>query len=116
MLDELIEKMLTNLKKIVESETVIGKPVQSEETTIIPLTKISLGFGAGSGESQDKKGEGGATGGGAKIEPVAVITVHKDEVKIVNLKKKSTDYSQLMEKIPGIIDKFSKKDKDKSKE
>ncbi|MCF7884910.1 MAG: sporulation protein [Candidatus Marinimicrobia bacterium] len=116
MVEELVEKMLTNLKSIVESETVIGHPVESGETTIIPLTKISLGFGAGGGQSKaEQEGEASATGGGANIEPVAVITIQGDDVKVINLKKGSTDYSKFINMIPKIVDKFSKKGEDKEK-
>jgi len=117
MVEELIEKMLSNLKDIVESETVIGHPVESGETTIIPLTKISMGFGAGGGQKKEKEqGEASATGGAANIEPVAVVTVHKGEVKVINLKKGTTDYSKLVEMIPKVVDKFSKKSKKKKGE
>ena len=116
MVEELVEKMLQNLESIVESETVIGEPVVSGEITIIPLTKISLGFGAGGGEKKSEgAGQGSATGGGANIEPVAVITIHKDDVKVINLKKGSADYSKFIEMIPKVVDKFSKKSKKKEK-
>lgn len=114
MVEELVEKMLQNLENIVESETVIGDPVKAGETTIIPLTKISLGFGAGGGHKKtEEEGEGSATGGGANIEPVAVITIHKDDVKVINLKKGTTDYSKLLEMVPKVFDKFSKKSKNR---
>src|SRR6056297_7423 len=100
MVDKLVEKMLQNLENIVESETVIGEPVKAGETTIIPLTKISLGFGAGGGQRKSKgEDEASATGGGANIEPVAVITIHKDEVKVINLKKGGADYSKFINMI-----------------
>src|SRR6056297_2791564 len=112
MVDKLVEKMLQNLENIVESETVIGEPVVSGETTIIPLTKISLGFGAGGGEKKNEDaGEASATGGGANIEPVAVITIHENDVKVINLKKGGADYSKFIEMIPKVVDKFSKKSK-----
>ena len=117
MVEELVEKMLKNLESIVESETVIGEPVVAGDTTIIPLTKISLGFGAGGGEKKaEDGGEASGTGGGANIEPVAVITIHKDEVKVINLKKGGADYSKFIDMIPTVIDKFSKKSKKKEKE
>ena len=47
MIKDLVDTMLDRLKKIVETDTVVGKPIQSDNTTVIPITKISLGFGAG---------------------------------------------------------------------
>jgi len=108
MVGELVEKLLKNLESIVESETVIGEPVQAGETTIIPLTKIALGFGAGGGEKDDQNQTASGTGGGANIEPVAVIVVKGDDVTIRNLKEKKADYSKLLDMIPQVVNKFTK--------
>ena len=108
MVGELVEKLLKNLESIVESETVIGEPVQAGETTIIPLTKIALGFGAGGGEKDDQKQTASGTGGGANIEPVAVIVVKGDDVTIKNLKETKANYSKLLDMLPKIVNKFTK--------
>ena len=38
------------LHQIMKTETVIGKPLQAGNMTIIPVSKISFGFAAGSGK------------------------------------------------------------------
>ena len=60
--ETLIERVLGELHRIVQTETVIGTPVQAGDLTLIPVSKISFGFGAGGG--QEGKGQSG-TGGGA---------------------------------------------------
>ena len=47
--ETLIERVLGELHRIVQTETVIGTPVQAGDLTIIPVSKISFGFGAGGG-------------------------------------------------------------------
>lgn len=109
MLEGIVDKLLSRLREIVTSETVIGKPIQVGESTVIPITKISLGFGAGAGSSDTKeKGSGSGTGGGAVIEPVAIITIHKDEMKIHILKKKESGLEKIFEALPDLICKLAK--------
>ncbi len=111
MLEGLIDTLLSRLREIVASETVIGKPIQAEGATVIPITKITLGFGAGGGESPEeekRKGKGTGLGGGAVIEPLAVITIQKDEVKIHRLNEKAAGFEKIIELVPEVVGKFIK--------
>jgi uncharacterized spore protein YtfJ len=102
------------LREIVASETVIGKPINAEGATVIPITKISLGFMAGGGnspEEEKKRAAGTGLGGGALIEPLAVITIQKDEVKIHRLNEKSSSVDKIMEVVPEVIEKYLKPQK-----
>jgi len=118
MIEGLLDTLLSKLKNIVETETVVGKPIETKDTIIIPITKISLGFGAGGGESSNEtknKGGGSGTGGGAVIEPVAVITIHKGEVKVNNLQSKANNFGKIVDLVPDILEKIAKS-KSKKKE
>ncbi|MFH1213819.1 MAG: spore germination protein GerW family protein [Candidatus Neomarinimicrobiota bacterium] len=111
MLEGLIDTLLSRLREIVASETVIGKPISAEGATVIPITKISLGFMAGGGGSPDDeklKAKGTGLGGGALIEPLAIITIQKGEVKIHRLNEKSSSVEKLMEIVPEVIEKYIK--------
>ncbi|MBL7135623.1 MAG: sporulation protein [Candidatus Marinimicrobia bacterium] len=114
MIESLVDTLLDKLKDIVASETVVGKPVETPEATIIPVSKISLGFGAGGGgsvETAKDKGKGSGTGGGAVIDPVAIISICKGEVKVHKLKEKGLDIGKIVELVPELISKFSKSKK-----
>ncbi|MDD2717521.1 MAG: spore germination protein GerW family protein [Candidatus Wallbacteria bacterium] len=97
MLDNLVKTMLAELKSTIKSETIVGAPITVGEVSIIPVTKISFGFGAG-GEGSDKKnGFGGGSGGGASVEPVAFIVISKGEAKILTLKTTSEAWEKLLD-------------------
>ncbi len=105
MVEHLIDTLLGKLKSLVDSETVVGKPIEVGETTIIPVTKISFGFAAGGNLGKDEKDKSSGSGGGAFIEPIAVITVEKGEVKVHSMKDGSL--GKVFEMVPGILRKLT---------
>ena len=104
--ENLIERVLGELHRIVQTETVIGEPIKTDLVTLIPVSKISFGFGAGGG--QDGKGQSG-TGGGAQVEPIAFIVIDADgKVQILTLQDKEEGLAQLAQLVPEAIDKIKK--------
>jgi sporulation protein YtfJ len=102
---ELLQGIIGELKVIAKSETVVGQPVQAGDRTVIPITRISVGFGAGGGEdTQDGKGPrfGGGGGGGAVIDPVAFLVLDKDKVSLVTAKQKGV-FDKVIEAAPDVL-------------
>ncbi len=100
----LIERVLGELHRIVQTETVIGTPVQAGELTIIPVSKISFGFGAGGGQAGT--GQSG-TGGGASVEPIAFLIVDASgKVQIMTLTDKEVGWGQIAALVPEAVDKI----------
>ena len=96
-IDALIKAVLSELKVAINSKTVIGDPISVQNWTVIPVTKVSFGFGAGGGEGKkDSVGFGGGSGGGATIEPTAFIAVSPNEVKLFSLKGKETVWEKIL--------------------
>ncbi len=112
---DILKGVVGELKEVARTETVIGEPVTVGDRTVIPVVKISFGFGAGGGQKEgDKTGEfGGGGGGGAKIEPTAFIIMDEDGVRILPAAKGK--WEGVIDAIPGLAKKFAKwKDKLKS--
>jgi uncharacterized spore protein YtfJ len=89
-----IKTTVEELRKILNIDNVIGKPVETNELLMIPFTKMGLAFGAGMGEAKGLddlgNGSGAGSGGGAGIEPTAMVIVYKgikgpEGVKVVSL-------------------------------
>ncbi len=105
-----VKVILEQIKETVRSETIIGSPVQAEDSVIIPVSKVSFGFAAGGGtgskDSDDDKGSGGGmgTGGGATVEPVAFVVVSKGKAQLLPLKSREATLSRLIDLIPSLID------------
>jgi uncharacterized spore protein YtfJ len=100
----LIERVLGELHQIVKTETVVGEPVTVGELTLIPVSKISFGFGAGGG--QEGKGQSG-TGGGATVEPIAFVLIDgKGKAQILTLHEKEAGLGQLVDLMPEALAKI----------
>ena len=71
--------------------TSIGSPfVAADGTTVIPVSKVSFGFGAGGSELASKHAAsgsplacGGGSGAGVNIAPVAFLIIKGDSVKLL---------------------------------
>ena len=101
--DSLIERVLGELNKIVQTRTVIGEPVTAGPVTLIPVSKISLGFAAGGGT--DDSGHSG-TGGGATVEPIGFVVIDGNgKVQVLTLKEKEISWGQLVELVPDAVSK-----------
>ena len=129
-LNAMIETALVNIKKMTDINTVIGEPIKlTGGITVIPVSKISLGFASGGMDYNSKAAPekapnfGGGTGSGFTITPVAFFTV--DENGAVNLLSVGAapsggdlvgTISGLMDKAPSMIEKirqiFKKEDKE----
>ena len=89
-----IKTTVEELRKVLNIENVIGEVIESEDKIMIPVTRMGMAFGAGMGDGKGSANEGfsaGASGGGAGIEPVAMVVVFKgqsgpDGVKVLPLK------------------------------
>ncbi len=102
---EVLQAIVGELKTIARSETVIGNPVTVGDKTVIPITRISVGFGAGGGEEgrQDKGTRfGGGGGGGAVIEPVAFLIIDRDKVSLLTARDR-TSFDKIIDAAPDML-------------
>ncbi|AKB82633.1 hypothetical protein MSBR3_2055 [Methanosarcina barkeri 3] len=99
-----IKEIAGELERIATTKTVVGDPITAAGKTIIPISRISMGFGAGGGEGKKdtESGYGGGGGAGAKIEPVAFIMLSEEEARIFRLSERS-DAGSILSSIPDLV-------------
>lgn len=88
-IQELVKQTVENLRTMADTETVVGKPIQSfDGTVILPVSKLSFGFVAGGGEygegkdkkdARDEKNTAKASGAGITVTPVGFLVCGKDK-------------------------------------
>ena len=61
------------------TNSIVGTPIDADDKLIIPISKTSLGFGVGVADNKGTNETGiGGTGGGGSIDPVALLIVYKN--------------------------------------
>jgi sporulation protein YtfJ len=107
-LEDVMKEVTSELERLVSAKTVVGEPVIAGDKTILPITKVSFGFGSGGGEGSKnnvESGFGGGGGGGAKIEPVAFLVISDEGVRLMTLSG-NNDLGKLLDAIPGVYEKI----------
>lgn len=107
-LAEVIKTALDQMQSIAKTETVFGEPIVAGEVTIIPVSRISVGFAAGGAGKDEKFGSGAGTGGGISITPVAFIVVTGEKVQVQPLIPTDPVMSKILAIAPDIITNVAK--------
>lgn len=95
----LINGAMDKIKTIMDTSTVVGEKVTTDDgTTIIPISKITVGYVVGGGEYADLSSRrvannypmAGGSSGGMSLTPVGFLIITPiQEVKFVNVENKS---------------------------
>jgi len=108
-LEAVASVLLEKLRDIAQTDTVVGKPIFMEGTTLVPVSRVSLGFGLGGGGN---KTEIGGSGGGLTVEPIAFIVVQGDDTKIVKLNDDKNLVAKVIDLVPDVLALIKKDKKD----
>ena len=111
-LSELMEATMSKLRDVVDVETVIGEPIVADGITLIPVSRVSFGFGSGGSEFSQKsasdKGFGGGSGAGVKINPIAFVVIKDGNVRIMTIEPPAYNtLDRIIDGVPGFIDQLS---------
>ena len=139
-IEEIMNLSMNSIKNMIDVNTIVGEAIQaSNNTVIIPISKVSFGFAAGGSEfkgetideynkvDKDEKIQyrlpfGGGTGAGISINPIAFLVVQSDIVKLLPIEHYSSidkvlDYMpDLIEKANCILNKKNQKNETNNKE
>lgn len=108
-INDTLATLLDKVKALAKTETVVGDPIVVKDTTLIPISKISIGFATGGGEHglETRKSGGDAAGGGVTITPMAVVVVTEGkDSKLLWLEKEDKSINKLLDLVPGIMDRI----------
>ena len=108
----LMAETMEKIRSMVDVNTIIGDPIVTHDgTTLIPISKVTFGFGSGGSDFKPRNSSdsaplcfGGGGGAGVSISPVAFLIVSEGNARIlpVNMPAdNSTD--RLIEMIPDAV-------------
>jgi len=101
--ENITKTIIEAFREMSKTETVVGKPFKVNEYTVVPVTKVSLGFGSGGNFGKQEKEEmSGGGGGGLSVEPLAFLVSYGNEVNLLNLGK-GKGLEAVFECMPSVI-------------
>ena len=114
-LSSLMQSTMEKVHEMVDTNSIVGQPITTPDgVTLIPVSKVSFGFGGGGAAFGNKKDTtadgnlGGGLGTGVKIDPVAFLIVKDGAVRMmpVSMPAKSTA-DRIVEMVPGVVDQVT---------
>ena len=110
---ELIGMITENLKVMIDTKMVVGEKIESGGVTIIPISKVSVGFVAGGGEYDQKTAEekntpfAGGSGAGYSVTPVGFVVIKGSDVKLIKVSPNELA-SKIVEVVPEVVEAINK--------
>ena len=108
--NKIMESTLEKMREMVDVSTIIGEPMVTGNTTLIPVSKVSYGFTSGGTDlpsKQNKELFGGAGGGGISITPVAFIVIQDSKVRLMQINNYTSSADRAIAMIPELVDKLT---------
>ncbi len=119
----IIESSLEQIRNVVDANTIIGDPISTPNATIIPVSKVMIGFASGGvdylGKNMKRMAEGqnqrpaalttnfgGGGGTGVTVQPVGFLVVSNDgNVQMLNVGAGSAGSGDKIDAIAGFIER-----------
>ena len=111
-LPNMLQDTISKIREMVDVNNVIGEPIVVGDVTIIPVSKVSVGFGGGGSDYVKNAGSGepfgGGVGGGVKVNPVCFLIVKDGNVRMMPVAAPAnTTADRIVEMVPDTLDKIA---------
>lgn len=110
----MLESTIQKIREMVDVNSVIGDPISTPDgVTIIPVSKVSVGFGGGGMDCTKKANAGndpfgGGVGGGVKVTPICFLIVKEGNVRMVPVPEPaSSTADRIVEMVPDTLEKLT---------
>ena len=108
-----METTMSKIKEMVDVNTIVGTPITTPDgITLIPVSKVSFGFGSGGSDFGKKKPDedgrnfGGGGGAGITITPVVFLVISDGNVRVLSVDSApQSPAERILESLPQLIDK-----------
>ena len=110
-LPNMLQDTISKIREMMSVNDVVGEPIVVGDVTIVPISKVSVGFGGGGADNAkaaNKDAFGGGMGGGVKVQPICFLVVKDGNVRMmpVPIPANSTA-DRILEMVPDTLDKIS---------
>lgn len=111
-LRDVMNSTMEKVREMVDANNIVGAPITTPDgVTLIPISRVSFGFGSGGGD-YGKPGQnnfGGGGGAGVKIDPVAFLVIKDGTTRVMPWRcRRCPPWTAIVDMAPDIVDKIGK--------
>ncbi len=114
-ISDLMATTMAKIRDMMDANTVIGKPIEADGVTVIPVCRISIGYGSGGSDFAQKNQKpehpnafGGGAGMGVSITPVSFLVIQESTVRVLSVDQPaSTVAERVIDLVPDVVNKVS---------
>ena len=111
-INSLMQATMENVKNMLKVDTVVGGPIVTPDgIMLVPISRVSVGFGGGGVEFGEKKPNGsrpygGGNATGVKIEPIGFLVIKDGVVRMIDvLPPASNTVDRIIDLVPQVMDR-----------
>lgn len=107
-LTDLMHTSMSKIREMVDSNAIIGQPISTPDgVTLIPVSRMSFGFGCGGGDYGKQAPKfGGASTGGVRVEPVAFLVIKDGITRVLPVAVPAmTTVDRVIDLVPEVMDR-----------
>lgn len=106
-IERIMDSAFGKMRTLTDADIIVGDPIMMPDgTTVVPISKISIGIVTGGGEYSDKQQNeypfAGASGAGMSITPVCFLVSDGKSVRMLNVGSKSM-FDKVVETVPDVV-------------
>ena len=109
-IERIMDNAFVKMKGLISADTVIGEPMTtSDGVSIIPISKVTMGFLTGGGEYSDMSREeyskypfAGGSGAGMSVSPIGFLVGTGESLKLVGVDDEGL-YDKIFSLIPDVM-------------
>ena len=108
-LSEMMETSMDKIRQMVDSNTIVGEPITTPDgVTLIPVSRLSYGFGCGGGDyGKNGASSGAGCGAGIRVEPMAFLVVKGGVTRMLPVGTPAiTTLDRVIEMVPELFDRM----------
>ena len=105
---EFLQTSMAKIKEMVDVNTIVGDPVTTPDgVTLVPVSRVSFGFGGGGGDLvKQRSGFSGGSGAAVRIEPIGFLVIRNGIVNMLNIQPPAANtFDRIVDLIPQLMDK-----------
>ena len=107
-IQNLMNVTMDKIRQMVDSNTIVGEPITTPDgVTLIPVSRLSYGFGCGGGDyGKNKENSGAGCGAGVRVEPMAFLVVKGGVTRMLPVAAPAiTTVDRAIELVPQVLDR-----------